>query len=99
MRVRISAGAEADLLDGHAFYESQQAGLGAYFLDALTADIDALQLFAGVHLRPFGRFHRALAKRFPFAIYEGVDAETATVIAVLDCRQNPASIKTRVGSG
>ena len=96
MQVLLSARAEEDLLAGHAFYERQQAGLGAYFLDALFADIDALQLFAGIHIKPFGRFHRSLAKRFPFAIYDDFDGEAATVVAVLDCRQNPASIKNRL---
>ncbi len=79
MQVRISASTEQDLLDRHDFYESQQEGLGAYFLDALIADIDSLQLFAGIHAKPFGRFHRSLAKRFPFAIYFAVDAETVSV--------------------
>lgn len=96
-RVRISRGAETDLLDGYRFYESQQDGLGAYFLDALSADIDALQLFAGIHPKPIGPFHRALAKRFPFAIYYDFDGDAATVVAVLDCRQDPASIKARLG--
>lgn len=86
-----------DLLDGFDFYESQRAGVGAYFLDALSSDIEALWLFAGIHPKPIGRYHRALAKRFPFAIYDDWDGDTATVVAVLDCRGNPASIKARLG--
>ncbi|MFA6314007.1 MAG: hypothetical protein WCV99_16325 [Sterolibacterium sp.] len=63
MRLRISRAAEQDLLDGGAFYEIQQPGIGAYFLDSLVADIDSLALYAGIPARPHGRFHRALAKR------------------------------------
>lgn len=39
------------------------------------------------------------ARRFPFAIYYEVEVqgESATVVAVLDCRQNPASIVKRLG--
>lgn len=41
--------------------------------------------------------YRLLADRFPFAIYYELKDDIATVIAVLDCRQNPASITERVG--
>ena len=96
MQVRISLSAEVDLLEGYAFYERQSAGVGEYFLDSLFADIDALTLYAGIHARPHRRWHRALAKRFPFAIYYDVVGDTATVVAVLDCRQDPASITERL---
>ena len=46
--------------------------------------------------KPDGRFHRTLAKRFPFAIYYEVQGDIATVVAILDCRQNPASITERL---
>lgn len=96
MQVRIARSAETDLLEGYAFYERQQAGIGDYFLDSLFADIDALALHGGVHAKPDGRLYRALAKRFPFAIYYDFEAEVVTVVAVLDCRQNPASITRRL---
>lgn len=96
MQVRIARSAETDLLEGYVFYEEQQAGIGEYFLDSLFADIDALSLFAGIHPKPDGRLHRTLAKRFPFAIYYEVRDNAATVIAILDCRQNPASITERL---
>lgn len=69
MQVRIARSAERDLLDGFAFYERQQEGIGAYFLDSLFADVDSLVLYGGIHAKPDGRLHRTLAKRFPFAIY------------------------------
>lgn len=97
MPVQILASAEQDLLDGHDFYEAQQESLGAYFLDSLFSDIDSLMLYAGIHPKHAENFYRMLAKRFPFAIYYDVQGEVITVVAVLDCRQNPASIKLRVG--
>ena len=97
--VRRSRSAEPDLLEGYAFYEQQQAGIGEYFLDSLFADIDALALYAGIHPKPDGRLHRTLAKRFPFTIYYEVQDDIATVVAVLDCRQNPASITQRLKPG
>ncbi len=99
MRVRITRSAEEDLLKGFAFYESRQEGIGSYFLDSLYAEIDALALFGGIHPKPNGRLHRALAKRFPFAVYYERQGDEITVIAVLDCRQNPASITKRINTG
>ncbi len=96
MQVRIARSAETDLLEGYAFYEEQQAGIGEYFLDSLFADIDALALVAGIHPKPDGKLYRTLAKRFPFAIYYDLRDEFAIVVAVLDCRQNPASITERL---
>jgi plasmid stabilization system protein ParE len=96
-RLRITGAAEQDLLDGFAFYEKQQTGIGAYFIDSLSADIDALQLYAGIHAKPHGRFHRTLAKRFPFAVYYDFEDDVVTVVAVLDCRRDPASITRRLG--
>jgi plasmid stabilization system protein ParE len=96
MKIRITAAAEQDLADGHDFYERQQEGLGTYFLDSLFSDIDSLLLYAGIHSKPIGRFHRTLSKRFPFAIYYEFQGGVATVVAVLDCRRNPASIVARL---
>ncbi len=96
MKLRILDAASRDLIEGHRFYETQQAGLGTYFLDSLFSDIDSLQLYAGIHAVYFGQYHRALSKRFPFAIYYRVLEHEALVSAVLDCRRNPAWIKTHL---
>lgn len=96
--VRIGASAERDLLAGFEFYEIQAAGLGQYFLDSLFSDIDALALYAGIHPKPLSGLHRSLSKRFPFAIYYDFDGATAIVLAVLDCRRNPRSIRGTLGA-
>ncbi len=96
MRIRITRSAEMDLMNGFTFYERQQVGIGSYFLDSLYADIDALMLYGGVHAKPISGLYRAMAKRFPFAIYYNLRDELITVVAVLDCRRNPASIVKRL---
>ncbi|ACO77132.1 hypothetical protein AvCA_08920 [Azotobacter vinelandii CA] len=88
MNIRILTLAVEDLDAGRAFYAQQQPDLGEYFLDALFADIDSLLLYAGVHQQVFG-YYRALAERFPFAIYYRVEGEEIQVWRVLDCRQDP----------
>jgi plasmid stabilization system protein ParE len=95
MKVEILDEAEQDLIEGFRFYESQEQNLGDYFLDALFSDIDALQIYAGIHAVHFG-FHRLLSKRFPFAVYYRKDGDVAQVWAVLDCRQDPMKIRKRL---
>ena len=96
MKVALSPGAEQDLLDGFEFYEFQQANLGWYFQDSLYSDIDSLGLFAGIHPKRFGDLYWTTSKRFPYSIYYHVADGTATVVAVLDSRQNPSKTNTRL---
>ncbi len=95
MKVEILDEAERDLTDGFRFYEAQGAGLGDYFLDSLSADIDSLRLYAGIHPLFSGQ-HRLLSKRFPYAVYYEVIGNVARVNAVLDCRRDPAWIQERL---
>ena len=88
MKIEILRSAQDDLRAGFAFYEGQDAGLGAYFLDSLSSDIDSLRLFSGVHPIYFEHYHRLLSKRFPFAVYYKVEDNVVRVYAVMDCRQD-----------
>lgn len=96
MKIKILPSASRDLIEGYRFYEKQAEGVGAYFLDSLYSDIDSLIISAGMHAVYFGRYHRLLSKRFPFAIYYRVEEQTALVYAVLDCRRSPAWIRRRL---
>ena len=97
MKIRILDSATQDLIDGYRFYETQEVGLGNYFLDSLFADVDSLLLYAGIHPVFFRAYHRLLAKRFPFAIYYKIDGDLVLIHAVLDCRKNPAWARKRFG--
>ena len=93
MRVQILDTAEEDLVEGHWFYEMQQPGLGAYFGNSIYADLQALEETAGVHRIVYKNYHRALATRFPFALYYSVLEQTALVRAIVDCRRDPTWIR------
>ncbi|MDD5030167.1 MAG: type II toxin-antitoxin system RelE/ParE family toxin [Rhodoferax sp.] len=96
MKVVLSSSAEQDLMDGFNFYERQQQNLGEYFLNSLFADIDSLTLFAGIHPKPFRNLHRTHGRRFPFSIYYRIEDGVATVMGVLDSRQNPDRIHAKL---
>lgn len=91
MKIRLLPEAERDLALGADFYESQQPGLGSYFNDCLTADIESLRFYAGIHENYRG-FHRSLSKRFPFSIYYKLANDCVDIYAVLDARQDPETI-------
>ncbi len=96
MKVELLASAKKDLVEGFDFYERQQSGLGANFLESLFGDIDTLAHHAGIHRRIHGA-HRLLSTRFPYAIYYNVEDNTAKVKAVLDCRRDPQHIQRELG--
>ncbi|MGE9295566.1 MAG: type II toxin-antitoxin system RelE/ParE family toxin [Puniceicoccales bacterium] len=92
MKIQILTLAERDLALGVSFYEDQCAGLGDYFLDSLSSDIDSLMLYAGVHRKTFG-YYRLLSRVFPFAVYYKLEGNLVRVFRVLDCRQDPRKLK------
>ena len=83
MNIEILDEAQEDLVQGFRFYESQEPGLGSYFLDCLFSDIDSLLVFAGIHAVTYAS-HRCLSRRFPFAIYYSLEGTLVRVHAVLD---------------
>src|SRR5687767_554894 len=95
MTVVILEDAAADIELGRRFYESCEAGVGDYFVEAILADLDSLVIFAGIHPVYFS-FHRMLSRRFPFGIYYEVEDHVAYVYAILDLRRDPLLINTRL---
>jgi len=93
MRIRILEAALNDLDQGRRCYDRQGEGLVAYFLNSLFSEIDSLVLFAGIHRKVFG-FHRLLARRFPYAVYDQMESVDVVVVCrVLDLRQAPERIR------
>ena len=93
MKIQILDLAKADLVDGYHFYEGREAGLGNHFLTHLYEDIDSLAVMGRLHTKPYRHFHRALSKRFPFAIFYTVEEGIVKVRAVVDCRRRPSWIR------
>jgi len=95
MKVRILESAREDLREGCRFYEQQQDGVGDYFLGMLSAEIDSLTVYGGIHPIRAG-CHRMLSVRFPFAVYYRIERDEVVVRAVLDCRRDPTWIRKRL---
>jgi hypothetical protein len=84
--------AAEDLDAGRLFYDEREFGIGDYFIDCLLSDLSALKIYAGIHSKHFG-YLRMLSKRFPFAIYYDIEDQIARVVAILDMRMNPDTIR------
>lgn len=97
MKIRLLPEAERDLEIAADFYESQRSGLGTYFNDSLTADIESLRIYAGIH-EIYRGFQRSLSKRFPFSIYYILGNDCVDIYAVLDARQDPETIDALLDS-
>lgn len=76
MKLELLDLAMGDLIEGYHFQKTQEAGLGTYFLATLYSDIDPLRIYGGIHRKAYTNLHRALSKRFPFAIYYTLELET-----------------------
>ena len=61
----------------------------------LSAEIDSLALYGGMHAMRSGH-HRMLSARFPFAVYYRIEHGQVVVHAVLDCRRDPVWIRSRL---
>jgi plasmid stabilization system protein ParE len=92
LKIRLLEAAERDLARGADFYEANEAGIGAYFIDCLSSDIQSLQIFAGTHAKKFG-LYRLLSKRFPCSIYYDLFDEDVVIVGVFGDRQSPETIE------
>ena len=88
MRIKISGGAERDIEDGCDFYGDIDPNLAIHFYDSISADIDSVLLYAGVHAKSDGCYY-TFASRFPFVIWYGIKDDIVVVYAVLDGRRDP----------
>ena len=96
MKIQVLASARRDLEEGYWFYEDQQAGLGDYFRASLLADIESLRVMAGIHPHKYKDYHRMLCHVFPFAVYYTKSGDAVVIHAIVDCRKDPAWIRTRL---
>lgn len=94
--IQILSAAREDLLEGYRFYERQAEGIGRYFLDSLYADIESLRLYAGIHPVVFDRYHRMLARCFPYSIYYRCEDDQVLFYAVLGQKRSPTWLQARL---
>lgn len=87
--------AEAELLEGRAWYDARSIGLGDRFfaaIDTLVARIAAApHRFPEVH----GAIHRALVRHFPYALFFRIEPDGVYVIACMHTSRSPERWRRR----
>ena len=89
MKIRILRSARRTVADGIRFYESQDVGLGAYFLSSIMSDLRSLNIYAGTHQKYNDLYHGMVCTKFPYSIYYRREGLNVNVYAVLDDRRDP----------
>lgn len=86
---------EQDIQTGYEWYKKQYQGLGKDFLAEIEVQIEAIEKNPNLHAKVFKNIHRALCKKFPYAIYFVITDDNIVVIGVLHQSRNPTIWKTR----
>lgn len=90
LRVAFRRAAQTEFEAAAVWYDSQQTGLGEEFIleieQALASAAASPQRYPIV----FGDIRRAVARRFPFAVYFRIRSDALIVLAVFHGRRNPA---------
>ena len=89
MKARFKETARADLEEAQEFYDSQESGLGSYFLDQMEEEFRILAQTAASH-RSHEDFFCFVTKRFHHLIYYRMEGGVPVIYAVLDGRRDPA---------
>ena len=87
---------QAEVDDAYRWYEQQRPGLGDDFLAALEVVYRRLEQTPKMHQMIYQDVRRALMRRFPYGIFYRVQIDRVEVIAVQDCRRDPARWQSRV---
>jgi hypothetical protein len=93
-RLIVRSRAEQDIAQAMAAYETIATGLGAMFLARTDAAIAAIQRTPEGFTKSHGEYRHLVLRRFPFGVFYVFDGKTISVVAVLNLRQDPESLRT-----
>jgi hypothetical protein len=65
----IAPEAVGDIAEAYAWYEARRVGPGEEFLGCVDACIEAIRRMPAMHPMIHGSYRRALARRFPYAVF------------------------------
>lgn len=85
--VRVRPEAELDLLFAAGWYEAQRQGLGAAYIEELSALVSSLAENALLYEEFFEGTRRVFARRFPFVVTYQITGDEVVVISILHMRR------------
>lgn len=87
--------AEADIAAAYAWYEAQRPGLGDEFLVAVERVFERISESPLIYRADQRALRRAMARRFPYAVYFRFRETTVQVVAVFHGRRDPSEAQAR----
>ena len=84
---------ELDLRQVHSFYDSWQIQGAEKFQANFRETVDWIEWNSELFPRKYNRFRRAIIRRTYFGIYYVIEPTVTVVVAVLDLRRDPRSIR------
>ncbi len=89
LKVFIQCAASGDIDEAHAWYETQQKGLGKEFLNEIEAGLTRIADWPENYPEVLRDARRAPIRRFPYSIYFRVRGTEARILAVIHQSRDP----------
>lgn len=86
---------DLDVAAAYHWYDNEEPGLGAEFLDELLAAYDRIAAGPLQYQDVRSGVRRALLRRFPYVVYFAVEPDVVVVLAVLHASRDPAEWQRR----
>lgn len=96
MTLRVRPEAAEDIWDAARWYEARQPGLGSSFVEEVSAVFERIETGPLRYAIAHRTLRRALVRRFPFAVYFGLDDTDAVIFAVLHQRRSRSVLSARL---
>ncbi|MBK7583338.1 MAG: type II toxin-antitoxin system RelE/ParE family toxin [Myxococcales bacterium] len=90
---RITPDAEADTLAAARYYEAERANLGLGFLDEFDHALSLIRATPLLFTLVDDPVRRVLLRRFPYGVFYVSGEERDTILAVVDLRQDPETVR------
>ncbi|MFZ4800837.1 MAG: type II toxin-antitoxin system RelE/ParE family toxin [Chlorobium sp.] len=81
--------AQDDMINAFDWYELQQAGLGNKFLFDIEYCLQRISFSPNMYLVVYKQYHRAVVKKFPYAVLYNNQHQTIVVYGVFHTSQHP----------
>ena len=99
LKINVRPAALDELERAWIWYEEQRLGLGDEFRACVDATLAAATRNPLAYPRVEGELHRALVRRFPYAVLFLVEPDRIEVIAVFHGARDPRERRRRMGGG
>ena len=88
-KFRFTSAALVELKEATLYYEQQETGLGAAFLDEIDAAVERILANPNAWHPLSARTRRCRTHRFPFGLLYQIRSDEILITAVMDLRRDP----------